>query len=152
LLTIRLKPSKRLAFALSAAHFTAIALLWPLALPTWVKLMGSVLLTVSLAFYVRHYAWLASPRSVIALELSDDMACTLETRRGKSSACAVLGSSFVAPYLTVLELKTLGPLRLWQRIFARHSIVIFPDGIDEEDFRQLRVLLRWKWNDLKGLD
>jgi toxin CptA len=25
--------------------------------------------------------------------------------------------------------------------------MILPDGIDAEEFRQLRVLLRWKWKD-----
>jgi toxin CptA len=55
-----------------------------------------------------------------------------------------LGSSFVAPYLTVLELKPLGAGGLWQR-FRTRSVVILPDGIDAEEFRQLRVLLRWKW-------
>lgn len=63
-------------------------------------------------------------------------------------ACALLGSSFVAPYLTVLELKPLGFQKLWQR-FSPRSVVILPDGIDKEEFRQLRVLLRWKWKDAR---
>ena len=60
--------------------------------------------------------------------------------------CTLLGSSFVEPYLTVLELKPLEPLKSWRR-FSSRSVVILPDGIDAEGFRQLRVLLRWKWKD-----
>src|SRR6059058_124857 len=83
LLVVRLKPSKRLGAALSFAHFTAIGLLWPLTLPVMVKLTGSMLLAVSLALYVRHFALLISPGSVTGLELglesSDQITCTLET-------------------------------------------------------------------------
>jgi toxin CptA len=150
LLVIRFKPSRRLALTLTLAHFTAIVLLWPLALPVAVKLCASMLLGASLAFYLRYYAWLVSPRSIIGVELSDDMTCMLETRQGKRTACILLGNSFVAPYLTVLEFKPLEPLPLWQSVFASPSIVILPDGIDPEQFRQLRVLLRWKWKDVKG--
>ena len=150
LLVIRLKSSKRLALTLTFAHFTAIGLMWPLDLHILVRLLGILLLAASLAFYVKRYAWLASPGSVTGLELLDDMTCVVKTRQGKNIACALLGSSFVAPYLTVLEFKPLEPLPLWQSLFASHSIVILPDGINAEDFRKLRVLLRWKWKDSKG--
>jgi toxin CptA len=70
----------------------------------------------------------------------------------------ILGSSFVAPYLTVLELRPLEPsagssgtgIREWWRKRWKHrprSVVILPDAIDAEAFRQLRVLLRWKWKE-----
>jgi len=152
LLVIRLKPSKRLALTLTLAHCTAIVLVWPLDLHTLIKLASTILLAASQVFYVRRYAWLDSPRSVTGFELSDNMTCVLKTRQGKSTAFALLGSSFVAPYLTVLELKPLEPPPLWQSVLASHSVVILPDGIDAEDFRQLRVLLRWKWKDLKEVD
>jgi toxin CptA len=159
-LAVRLKPSRRLAAMLSFAHFAAIGLLWPLILPASAKLAGSALLAVSLVFYLRRYALLRSPDSVMSIELSEEMICTLETRRGDRFVCTLLGSSFVAPYLTLLELKPLkrqesakstshsGGPRRWRGFFAR-SIVILPDAIDAEQFRQLRVLLRWKWKDPK---
>lgn len=158
LLIVRLKPSRRLAAMLSVAHFAAIGLLWPLILPVSAKLAGSAMLVVSLVFYLRRYALLRSPDSVMNIELSEEMICTLETRRGDRIVCTLLGSSFVAPYLTLLELKPLkrqestklpppsGRPKRRRRFFAR-SIVILPDGIDAEQFRQLRVLLRWKWKD-----
>lgn len=158
LLVVRLKPSRRLAVMLSFAHFAAIGLLWPLILPVSAKLAGSAMLIVSLVFYLRRYALLRSPDSVMNIELSEEMICTLETQRGDRIVCTLLGSSFVAPYLTLLELKPLKcqePTKLpppstcprrRRRLFAR-SVVILPDGIDAEQFRQLRVLLRWKWKD-----
>lgn len=140
LLTARLEPSVRLAVILGLAHFAAIGMLWPLALPTAVKLMGTTVLAISLLFYLQRYALLRSPRSVVALELSDEMSCALETQHGEHITCTLLGSSFVAPYLTVLNLKPSAG-------FFTRSVVILADSIDAEQFRQLRVLLRWKWKD-----
>ena len=127
LLVLRLRPSMRLAVMLSLAHFFAIGLLWPLMLPTAAKLAGSAALALSLIFYLRHYALLHSPKSVLGLELSDDMTCTLELRRGERIACTLLGSSFVTPYLTVLELKPTNFRSLYNRWFP------FP-GNRSEDF------------------
>lgn len=54
-------------------------------------------------------------------------------------------ATFVAPYMTVLCLKT-------DRTFRRRTVAILPDSIDGEVFRQLRVWLRWKWkNDFSDL-
>lgn len=155
LLVVQLKPSMRLATMLSFAHFSAIGLLWPLLLPVSAKLAASAILLASLVFYLKRYALLRSPDSISSFRLSDDMACTFETQRGDRVVCALLGSSFVAPYLTVLELKPLeiesaDSPKSWRRFFSR-SVVILPDGIDPEEFRQLRVLLRWKWKDRKEL-
>lgn len=141
LLTARLEPSLHLAAMLGFAHFAAIGMLWPLALPTTIKLLGTAILAASLFFYLRRYALLRSPRSVVALELSDEMSCALETQHGERIICTLLGSSFVAPYLTVLNLKPSDG-------FFTRSVVILADGIDAEQFRQLRVLLRWKWRNL----
>lgn len=151
LLGIGLKPSLRLATMLGLTHVGAAGLLWPLALPAWAKVAASVMLMASLVFYLRRYALLCSPASITHLEVMDDMTCTLETRKGDQIACTLLGSSFVAPYLTVLELKPAEPGNMWEQ-FTSHSIVILPDGINADEFRKLRVLLRWKWKDSRERD
>lgn len=143
LLVVHLKPSRYLAVILGIAHVATAGLLWPLALPVAVKLAGVAILAISLIFYLRHYAWLHSPGATVAFELSDEMAYTLETRRGERIGCTLLDSSFVAPYLTVLNLKPEG------KFFTR-SVVILADAIDAEEFRQLRVLLRWKFREESG--
>ncbi|MCC2682191.1 MAG: hypothetical protein K0S36_1755 [Nitrosospira multiformis] len=154
-LVVHLKPSRRLGIVLSFAHFVATVMLWPLMLPLSAKLTGSALLVISLVFYLKRYALLRSPDSVSGLEVTDEMMFTLNTRDGGQIACALLGSSFVAPYLTVLDLrplkidKTDASARHWSLYFSR-SIAILPDGINPEEFRQLRVLLRWKWKSRRG--
>jgi toxin CptA len=136
--SVHLKPSVQLTVILSVAHFLVVFLLWPLTLPMSVKLLGVALLVTSLVYYLRHYALLKSPESIVAFELSEAMQCMLNTRSGKHIPCVILGSTFVAPYLVVLNLR---PENKWLDC----SVVIFPDSMDGEEFRQLRVLLRWKW-------
>lgn len=53
--------------------------------------------------------------------------------------CAVLGTSYVSAYLTVLILQ---PVRHY---WTLQSIVIVPDNVDAEEFRRLRIMLRWEW-------
>jgi toxin CptA len=45
--------------------------------------------------------------------------------------------------------KTGASQRQSSQYFSR-SVVILPDGINPEKFRQLRVLLRWKWRNQRG--
>lgn len=137
-LIIHRKPSYRLAAILSLAHLAAAGLLWLLELPLGINAIAAVALVFSLIYYLRQDALLTANDAVEFLELSGEMQCTLTTRSGESMGCSILGGTFVTPYLTVLNLKSAG------KYFTR-SVVILPDGIDIEEFRQLRVWLRWKW-------
>lgn len=141
ILSIYRQPSHQLAIILSLAHFAVAGLLWPLALSSGIKVIIVAALIISLIHYLRRDALLTANNAVVALELSDEMPCTLITRSGESIACTILGSTFVAPYLTVLNLK-------FPENFFTCSVVILPDSMDAEQFRQLRVWLRWKWREV----
>ena len=138
MLNIRLKPSGYLTLLLSAAHTIAIGLVLALPLPIGLKLITTLVFCVSLVFYLRRNARLAAPNSIIALEIMEDCACAIETRSGKRLDCILLPTSYVSASLTILNLKADGEM------LARH-VVILPDSINPEDFRKLRVLLRWKF-------
>ena len=138
ILSIQRKPSYWLAIILSLAHLAAAVILWTLVLSLGIKLTVTVALIISLIYYLRQDALLTANSAVIAFELSDEMQCTLTTRSGESIVCSILSSTFVAPYLTVLNLKPAEKLFMF-------SVVILPDSINAEEFRQLRVWLRWKW-------
>ncbi len=139
-LFIHRQPSHLLAILLILTHFAAAGLLWPLTLSLGIKVAIVAILMMSLIYYLRQDALLTANTAVLAFVLSDEMQCTLTTRAGKRIACDILSSTFVAPYLTVLNLKPVGKLLM-------RSVVILPDSIDAEEFRQLRVWLRWKWKD-----
>lgn len=141
LLIVHLKLSRRLIIILSLSHFVAAGALYPLTIiPFAIKLVGVAMLIISLNYYLRKDALLSAKNAVAAFELSDEMQCTLTTQSGESIVCIIQGNTFVAPYLTVLNLKP-------ENHFFSRSVVILPDSIDAEVFRRLRVLLKWKWQD-----
>lgn len=137
-LSVPLKPSTTLTVTLCVAHLATIGLWWQLSISADFKLIGTLLFLVSMALYCRHHALLAAPNSIVTFELSDTMECKFETKNSKHITCEILGSTFVAPYLVVLNLKPLNNC-------SSRSIIILADAIDTERFRQLRILLRWKW-------
>lgn len=129
-----LKHSIRLAVGLAAMHMGALTLI-ALLLPVPAKFWLEALVIVSMVHAIMHHALLMSPASVVFLKVEGNN-CTLALKSGKEERCMLLDSTYVSPYLTVLN------LRKRKSLLAR-SIVIAPDAIDREEFRQLRVRLRW---------
>ncbi len=71
-----------------------------------------------------------------ALQFERDGGVIVECRNGSVREARILGSSFVAPYLTIVLLK---PIARWRT----RAVVILPDAVAPELFRQLRVWLKW---------
>ena len=136
MLKISIKPSRRLALVLCAAHAAAAGAVLIVEFPIWLKIVLVPIIGASCGVYLYGSALLRSSRAVVGLEISDDGALSFQTRRGEWREGRLLGSSFVSPYLTILNIGTEG------KFFARH-VVIMPDCVDAEDFRRLRVRLRW---------
>jgi toxin CptA len=134
---INLGISRVLALILAAAHAAALAMVWLADLPWMVKIAVVPVFLGSLVFSIRLHAWRLAPSAVISLELDDECPVVFQLRDGRELEGELLGSSFVAPWLTVLNLRPAGRWR------ACH-VVILPDAVDREAFRKLRVLLRWK--------
>ncbi|MBC7944098.1 MAG: hypothetical protein H7X91_02260 [Burkholderiales bacterium] len=107
---------------------------WLIAVPITPAIIASAVITV------RRDALRAASRAIAALELNDDCVCAVQFKSGEWREAVVVGTSFVAPYLTTVNLKIEGYR------FVRH-VVVLPDSLDADFFRQLRVLLRWKWRD-----
>lgn len=133
-----LKRSRYLTAALGCAHLSAFATLIPLELALQSKLLLSLAIVASLAHSLWRFAFLRSPRSVIALELKDRETAIVQQGDETWHEGKVLGTSYVSPLLTVVN------LRLDGHRLTRH-IVVVPDNIDPEEFRKLRVTLRWSY-------
>ena len=95
------------------------------------------LLASSLAYYLRRECLRLAPSAIVCVSLHPDCRCEFQVKDGERFEATLLGTSFVAPYLTVLNLKQV------DRRLARH-VVIVPDAVDGETFRKLRVLLKWR--------
>lgn len=76
------------------------------------------------------------PRSCLSLSLDTKGEWQLVTRDGNRYDATILASSFVTPYLAVLNCSLTGR-------WLQYHIVILPDAVDEEAFRRLRVWLHW---------
>lgn len=135
-LAIDLRPSRLLAAMLAAAGAGALALLLWMPLPAAVQGLLAVVLCVAVAHAILHDAWRWLPRSIVALQLAGDGSLRCQTQDGRWREAQVLGSSCVTAWLTVLNLRLSG------RRFGC-STVLLPDSLDAEDYRQLRVWLRW---------
>jgi hypothetical protein len=84
--------------------------------------------------------WRCTGRGVPALlHVGHDRRITISSRDGRSQDGAVLDDSYVGAWLTTI---------VWRRDRASgfafaESILILPDTLPAEDFRRLRVLLRY---------
>jgi toxin CptA len=121
---------------LMLGHAGAIALLWPVALPVWVKTVLALAVIASLVHSLRQVALLKAPESIIAIEIKEPAKLALQTRRGEWHECSLSGDSYVSAWLTIVLLK------IDKKRFPRCA-VITPDNVDADDFRRLRVWLRW---------
>ncbi|MCX7195896.1 MAG: hypothetical protein NTV37_08475 [Proteobacteria bacterium] len=130
-----LQPSIYFTIALVASHGVALAVLVPLALPLWARILLALLVIISLLYHVWHDAWLIALSSNKTLQLDGDM-ILLVARNGDQVTARVLADSLVTPYITVLNV-------LPQGSYLARSVIILPDSLDAESFRQLRVWLRW---------
>ena len=136
MLRVALKPSCQLAAVLTAAHVAAAVALVPLYLPLWAKLSVTLLIAASLAYTVRRHALLVSRAALTGIELREMDRAAIRTRADTWEEARILGTTYVSPVLTVVNLRVTG------RIFPRHLLIV-PDNVDADAFRRLRVLLRW---------
>lgn len=135
------KPSIVLTLIICAIGIGAALILILPALVWQIKLMlGSVMLS-AVIYSICQYGLLLLPWSCLAINISSSNQVQLVYRNGKVLPVEVCRDSVVTPYLTVVNCKV-QDASLFARLFAPH-LVILPDMLDAEDYRQLRVWLRW---------
>ena len=135
MLHVALKPSRYLSIGFTLAHTAAATVVPLLAVSFWIELGLLFAVAASLVRVLRRYAWLRSRDAITAIDIGEEDA-TLYSRDGRYERVGVLGTTYVSAALTVLNLRLPGRQR------ARHVIVV-PDNVEPESFRQLRVRLRW---------
>ncbi len=104
-----------------------------------------VMLTVILflaMYMVCKHGFLLLPWSLDKLDINAKNELKLTRRDGVQFAVAtVCADSVVTPYLTIVHYHPEGATWL-RRLFASY-LIILPDAIEAESYRQLRVWLRW---------
>lgn len=137
-LTIKVGPSRDLAGLIAGMHILAAVIFWLVPVPLWLAASLMPAFIGSAMYTLRRDGFRTLCHSLISLRLDADCRCAFQTRSGAWHDAALLGSSFVSPYLTVLNLQPAGGR------WAKH-LVILPDAINAEDFRRLRVWLKWRY-------
>ena len=130
-LRLDLKPSRLLAGALVSAHGLAGAAAW-ISLSGWVQYLAWGAILASLA-----QALLRAAHPALSLELNEDGRASWRNRDGTWHEGRLGSSHFVSAALAVLELETPGLSR-------RKRVILMADSVSAEDFRRLRVWLRWR--------
>jgi toxin CptA len=143
-LRIAIGPSPILAAVLAVAHFAALAVTLIVTLPVWARLLISTMIIASGAWSILSAALQRSRSAIVELEAGEGGRISCRTRDGPWREGQVLASSFISPWLTVLNLRISGAG------WARH-LVILTDNVEKEAFRRLRVLLRWSRQAPDGL-
>lgn len=133
---IELRPSRQLALILGCAHLGVLLVLATLPVTLWLQTGGAVVLLLNAAYVIRRHAWRRGRGAVIALHFTDREQLRVQMYNSTWHAGRVLGSSTVGVLCTVIN------IRLADHRFPLHT-VIMNDSIDTEDFRRLRVWLRW---------
>ncbi len=134
---LRLQPkaSRILIGFLVAGHLGAIAILFPLDLALAVKITIAVLLLVSLVIALRKQPGRMGEGGVQTLTWQTDGEWLLETVDGKQLKATLHESTYVHPWLVVLNFRQEGKRGLL-------SFALAPDALDQETFRALRVRLK----------
>ena len=134
-LTVKLKPSRILAAILLIAHALSGVLLATLPFPIEFKLLGIASILIACIYYVRRYALLNTQSAVRELRMLSDN--KLEIFRTKWQSAELVGEQFVHPLLTIIRCRV--EADRWPV-----SIVVLSDMLDTENFRMLRVRLKWR--------
>ncbi len=126
---------------IGAISLGAIAILIPLALVWQIKLLMSIAILSAALYAICLHGLLVLPWSCLALHMNSDNTLTLMLANGRQLQATVCRSSVVTPYLTVVNCKV-QDAPILMRWFTPH-VVLLPDMLDQEAYRQLRVWLRW---------
>ena len=127
-LSVSLKPSQRLLVIQSLAHVAAAGSVLASSLPAWLAVVLLLLTGASLARIRR-------PPAVASLVLGGDGMFEIVGADGTANEAVVHPHTVVLSFLVVLLYRQQGRL---------HSMTLLGDSISEEDFRQLRLWLRWR--------
>jgi hypothetical protein len=138
-LRLDLRPSRRLIGALALAHGLAAAA--TIGLEGWPRYLLWALIVVSLGRSLAQ-ALLHGAHQAVAVEVHEDGRASWRSRDGEWEEGRLGESQFVSVVFVIVEFRD-------ARGRARRMVVM-PDSLPPEDFRRLRVWLRWRRGQVSG--
>ncbi len=132
---VTLQTSFLLNGALAVMYLGAFYWLWVFELPLLSTLAVNVAMAIGLVIHLRRYLLRTCKRAVTNLVWQESREWLLETSKGETVAAKLLGSSFVSPWLIVLNFEPHWGGRKW-------PVIILPDSTDSATFRRLSIKLK----------
>lgn len=134
--TLRIKPesSVRLSLFIYGTHFTALAVTLFLPIALQLQLAILILIAISLIHALRTHVLRTNGYAIQSAEWDGGGEWTLFMASGKRVPAQLRASSYVQPWLVVLNFST--------GRFSTNSLILVPDAIDPDLLRRLRVRLR----------
>lgn len=129
-----LKPSYLLAIFLLFTHLGALIALISLSLPWFTVLAISILAVISLIHNIRHYALRLNAKAIVKVWLKNNDEWLLQDRQGNVLTARLMQNSYRSLYLVILNFKILESKK-------KISVIILPDSLTHNEFRQLRSAL-----------
>lgn len=102
-----------------------------------------VTLVCGAAYEISIHGLLNLPWSVMKLTVNAKHELHIVRKDGQRVSAQVEVSSVVTPYLTILQLRTVsapGQEKVWRN---RQTVIVLPENVEKEAYRQLRVWIRW---------
>lgn len=138
---LTLQSSQHLLALLLLAGVLFGGMVYFLPLPSFWRLFVMMYVGFATAYYCWRYALLALPNAIVAIQIDSKNQLELVRKDGKRLSVQVLANTVVSSRLTVLNCQV-NEATFWQKLLVKH-VIILPDAVDAEHFRQLRVWLRW---------
>lgn len=133
-----IKPSLRFALLLLLFHAMVASVIYATVMPLAAKLSMSMLILLSLLYYLARDALLLLPDSWSEFTF-DQGRVSVITRDGSGFSGGFAGRTIVSSYVAVLSFRREGRRKAVSR-------AILPDALDTGEFRKLCVHLRFAQN------
>ena len=140
-LQLDFKPSIILTLIISAMASGAFIILILSPLLLMIKLLLGLAIFSATVYAVCLHALLLLPWSCVGLTVSSHNQLTLLLANSGQLPAQICHDSVVTPYFTVVNCRV-KDASLVTRLLAR-KVVILPDMLDKESYRQFRVWVRW---------
>lgn len=135
-LSVIINPSYTLAFLFGMLGSFALLCLIYLPVDIEVKCLIALLVISVITYMIRLHTFLNMPNSVRELTLNPKGEWSIKRHDGRIEPVTFDGTSFVAAYAAVINLKVRNQKGLT-------SVLLIPSRVDAQVFRRLRILLKW---------
>ena len=134
-----IRPSIALCLVLGAMSLLGIVYLGVLPWPWPWRVLSCLMLAAATSHAILQHGLRRLKHSVVALQLMPDNSVSIDLKDGRRQAVRVMPSTVVTPLLSVVHCRL--QEAAW---YSPTRYVLIPaDAVDAEEYRRLRVYLRW---------